>query len=109
MRFSRCRPVRLATSLLFACATTIAGAQSFPSKPIRVIVPFAAGAVVDLLARVLGNAVHESTGQPFLVEARAGGSSIIGMLACAKAAPDGYTLCLTNADSLSFNPALFSD
>ena len=61
------------------------------------------------MARAIGAAVQESTGQPFVVETRPGGSSIIGMLACAKSAPNGYTLCFTVADSLSYNPALFSD
>ena len=84
-------------------------ASTFPSRPVHVIVPFAAGGVVELLARALGAAFQESTGQPFIVETRAGGSSIIGMLACTKSPPDGYTLCITVADSLSLNPALFSD
>jgi tripartite-type tricarboxylate transporter receptor subunit TctC len=72
-----------------------------------VIIPFTA-AVLDALGRVIGNGFRESTGQPLLLEARPGASSIIGMLACAKAAPDGYTICMTNSDSLSYNPARFS-
>ena len=97
-----------AAVVLSLCAFT-AGAQPFPAKPIHVVVPFAAGGLVELLARTLGATVQESVGQPFIVETRPGGSSIIGMLACAKAAPDGYTMCFTVADSLSLNPALFSD
>lgn len=86
----------------------LAWAQSYPSKPIRMIIPFSGG-VLDGLGRVIGNLVRESIGQPLLMEARPGASSIIGMLACAKAAPDGYTICITNSDSLSYNPARFSD
>jgi tripartite-type tricarboxylate transporter receptor subunit TctC len=100
---------RIAVVLLGACWAACAAAQPFPSKPIRIIIPFAAGGSIDPLARVLGPSITESTGQPVVVENRPGGSSIIGMMACAKAVPDGYTVCLTTADSLSFNPALFSD
>ncbi len=100
---------RLCTSLLLVLAAPFAAAQTFPTKPIHVIVPFASGGLVELLARTLGAVVQESAGQPFVVETRPGGSSIIGMTACAKAAPDGYTMCFTVADSLSYNPALFSD
>ncbi len=100
---------RAAAVLVFAAASFAAGAQQFPAKPIHVIVPFASGGLVEIMARAMGAAVQESTGQPFVVETRPGGSSIIGMLACGRAAPDGYTMCFTVADSLSYNPALFSD
>jgi tripartite-type tricarboxylate transporter receptor subunit TctC len=84
-------------------------AQQFPQRPVRVIVPFAAGGLVDTLARTIGSQFQATTGQPMIVDTRPGGSSIIGMTACAKAPPDGYTLCFTVADSLSYNAALFSD
>jgi len=96
-----------AAALLAACCG--AQAQTFPSRPITVIIPFAAGGSVDAVVRTLGPFVTEFTGQPVVVENRPGGSSIIGMVACARATPDGHTLCVTTADSLSFNPALFSD
>jgi len=101
--------LNLAAGLLALCSAHWAGAQAFPTKPIRVIVPFAAGGLVDTVARTIGAAVTESVGQPVVVETRPGGSSIIGMLACAKAPADGYTLCFTVADSLSYNPHVFSD
>jgi tripartite-type tricarboxylate transporter receptor subunit TctC len=82
-------------------------AQTFPSKPVTLIVPYVAGGAVDATARAIGAPVGESIGQPVLVETRPGASSMIGMQACAKAAPDGHTLCLTVADSLSYNPLLF--
>ncbi|MSP97093.1 MAG: tripartite tricarboxylate transporter substrate binding protein [Betaproteobacteria bacterium] len=85
------------------------GAQQYPSKPIKIIVPLGAGAGVDLAARLFGAMVSDSMGQPVVVENRPGGSSILGMIACAKAPPDGHTLCMTVADSLSFNPAFFSN
>ncbi|MFM9971882.1 MAG: Bug family tripartite tricarboxylate transporter substrate binding protein [Burkholderiales bacterium] len=86
-----------------------ASAQNFPSKPIRIIVPYAAGGLVELMARSVGPFLTDSMGQPIVVETRPGGSAIIGMQACATAAPDGHTLCLAVADALSYNPALFSD
>lgn len=84
-------------------------AQTFPSKPIRIIVPYAAGGLVELMARSVGPMLTDSMGQPIVVETRPGGSAIIGMQACATSAPDGHTLCLAVADALSYNPALFSD
>ncbi|MCC6472365.1 MAG: tripartite tricarboxylate transporter substrate binding protein [Burkholderiales bacterium] len=95
-------------ALIGAVCVPPAAAQSFPAKPIQIIVPFSPGGVVDLLARVLGAQITESTGQPVIVTDRPGASSIIGMDACARAAPDGYTVCITVPDSLSYNPHLFS-
>ena len=85
-----------------------AAAQNYPSGPVRIIVPYSAGGLNDALARVTGAVVSESLGQPVIVEDRPGASSIMGMDACARAAPDGLTLCLTVADSLSYNPQLFA-
>lgn len=99
----------LSFALLAAAHLHVASAQTYPSKPVRIIVPIVAGAVLDALARTIGQQVSDSIGQPVLVENRPGGSSIIGMQACAKAAPDGYTLCMTVADSLSYVPHLFKN
>jgi tripartite-type tricarboxylate transporter receptor subunit TctC len=104
--------VRIVALSLALCAAThahVASAQAYPSKPVRVIVPIVAGAVLDALARTLGQQLSDSIGQPVLVENRPGGSSIIGMQACAKAPPDGYTLCIAVADSLSYVPHLFKN
>jgi tripartite-type tricarboxylate transporter receptor subunit TctC len=100
---------KVSSALFTALASFSASAQNFPSKPVHIIVPFAAGGLVESMARTLGSVFQESTGQPFIVETRPGGASIIGMNACAKAAPDGYTMCLTVADSLSYGPALYAD
>ena len=107
MRAIIIRIVSFSFALLAALPLDLALAQPYPSKPIRVIVPIVAGAVLDALARTIGQQVSDSIGQPVLVENRPGGSSIIGMQACARAAPDGYTLCMTVADSLSYVPHLF--
>lgn len=84
-------------------------AQTYPTKPINLIIPYAPGGAVDVLARTVGAAVSESIGQPVLVASMPGASTIIGMQACAKAVADGHTLCLTNADSLSYNPHVFKN
>ena len=87
-----------------ACAAAApAWADDFPSKPVRIIVPYAAGGVVDGLARVLGNGMREVLGQPVIVENRPGAGGVTGMQACGAAQPDGYTICFTVQDSLSYN------
>jgi tripartite-type tricarboxylate transporter receptor subunit TctC len=80
---------------LLLCATT-AGAQSFPSKPIRIIVPFPAGGTTDIVARLVGQRMQESMGQPVLIENQGGAGGTIGAATVAKAAPDGYTLLMHN-------------
>ena len=84
-------------------------AQAYPTKPVHIIVPYAPGGSVDVTARSIGPQVAESLGQPVVVENRPGASSIIGMQACAKAEPDGHTLCMTVADALSLNPHLIKN
>jgi tripartite-type tricarboxylate transporter receptor subunit TctC len=71
--------------------------QAYPNKPIRIIVPYPPGGSTDFLARLLGQKLTESWGQPVLVENRGGGNAIIGTEAAAKAAPDGYSLLLTSS------------
>jgi tripartite-type tricarboxylate transporter receptor subunit TctC len=81
-----------AAALVFACASSFA--QEYPTKPIRIIVPFAAGGPADVYARFLGVRLQEALGQPVVVEDRPGAGSIIGTDAVAKSAPDGYTLLM---------------
>ncbi len=81
-------------------------AQIYPSKPIRIIVPFPPGGVTDVVARILAARLSDHLGQQVVVENRAGGASTIGMGAVAKSAPDGYTLGVANL-TFSINPILF--
>jgi tripartite-type tricarboxylate transporter receptor subunit TctC len=83
----------LVVSAIFSVA---AHAQSFPSKPLRVIVPFPAGGTTDIVARLVGQRMSETMGQPVVVENRGGAGGTIGATEVAKAAPDGYTLLMHN-------------
>jgi len=84
----------IAAALLAALAAPLAGAQDYPNKPVRIIVPFAAGGPADVYARFIAQRLQESMGQTFIVDDRPGGGSIIGTDAVAKSPPDGYTLLL---------------
>ena len=93
--------------LLVVAAVAHALAQSpFPSKPVRIIVPFPPGGAVDPLVRALANGMTERLAQPVIVENRPGATGTIGMNACAKSAPDGYTLCFVTSDGMTVIPAL---
>jgi tripartite-type tricarboxylate transporter receptor subunit TctC len=101
----------LLMAMAMAMATSFAQqafAQTYPNGLIRIIVPYAAGGVTDSLARVVGAQVADAVGQPVIIENRPGASSMLGMQACANATPDGYTICVAVADSLSYNPQLFA-
>ena len=83
-----------------------ATAQTYPGKPVRLIVPFAPGGGTDILGRLLCQRLAESMGQPFLVDNRGGAGGIIGAELAAKSPPDGYTLLLGSPGPLAINPAL---
>jgi tripartite-type tricarboxylate transporter receptor subunit TctC len=88
-------------------SSQIAHSEDFPARPVRVIVPYAPGGPADILARVVGNGYRDRTGQPFIVENRPGGNMGIGAAACAKAKPDGYTICLLPMTAVSLSPHLY--
>ena len=84
------------TVLILAAAAN--AAEPFPTHPIRLIVPYPAGGGTDIVGRVLGQKLHESLGQPVVIDNRGGAGGTIGTAAAAKSAPDGYTLLLVRAD-----------
>jgi tripartite-type tricarboxylate transporter receptor subunit TctC len=95
---------------IFAAATIAAGpvsAQTYPAKPIRIVVSTSAGGVTDLSARILGNYITMKTGQPVVIDNRAGAGGNIAMDAVAKSAPDGYTLGVANTGNIVINPFLY--
>ena len=100
--------LRLLLTVVAAWFTQQAVAQNYPNGLIRIIVPYAAGGVTDSLARIVAAQFADAVGQPVVVENRPGASSMLGMQACANAKPDGYTICVAVADSLSYNPQLFA-
>src|SRR5262249_18387420 len=85
--------ITLAASTLCA-GPRAAAAQNFPSRPITIIVPFSAGGPTDTLARILGDHMRASLGQPVIVENVTGAGSTIGVARTARAEPDGYTICI---------------
>lgn len=81
-----------------------AWAQQWPAKPLRAILPFTPGGLADVVLRAVSAEMAKNIGQPVVVENRGGGATMIGAEACARAAPDGYTICLVAVDTTSITP-----
>src|SRR5215831_18600816 len=96
----------IAHALLAAGA---ASAQAYPSRPIKIIVPFLAGGTVDIVARQIGQQLSTLLGQPVVIDNRPGGGTTIALKAVATSEPDGYTLLLGSTGSLTINPILFKN
>ena len=103
MKIARC----LMSVLLGALVSFGATAQTYPSRPVKLIVPFAAGGAVDILGRIVANALTSATGQSFIVENKPGAGGLLAMEAVAKAAPDGYTLGVGSTGTMTVSPILF--
>jgi tripartite-type tricarboxylate transporter receptor subunit TctC len=95
---------RLAAVLGAALAPLPARADDFPAKPITLVVPFAAGGSIDVLARLAAQQAGSSLGQPILIDNRGGAAGLIGAASVAKAAPDGYTLLMASAAQVTIPP-----
>ena len=102
------RFLRLAATVVALGLPAASAAQdAYPTKPVRIIVPFAAGGVADLLPRVVGERLAQKWGQPVVIENKVGAAGNIGMAEGARAEPDGYTLLLAPTGNLTVNPKLF--
>jgi tripartite-type tricarboxylate transporter receptor subunit TctC len=104
MKLSR-RALALALALPFGSAATLAA--DYPTKPIKIIVPYAPGGGADSVARIVARKVSDSTGQVIVIENKGGAGAILGTEQVAKAEPDGYTLLLGQSGPISINPAVY--
>jgi tripartite-type tricarboxylate transporter receptor subunit TctC len=95
-----------AAAFALAAFAPLAAAQPYPSKPIRVVVPFPAGSATDTITRILGQSVSSAVGQPVLVDNKAGADGAIAAAEVAKAAPDGYTLLMATNSPMAAVPAM---
>jgi len=98
----------LVAAMLNAAAAVSAAAQTYPAKPITIIVPFAAGGPSDAMARILGERMRETLGQPFLIENMTGAGGSIGVGRAVRAAPDGYTISFGHLGTHVANAAIYS-
>ena len=100
------KALRVLLTGLSVLLPAVAAAQDFPSKPIKLIVPFPPGGPNDIIARLVGQRMSEITKQPVVIENRGGQAGVLGTDAIAKAAPDGYTIGIVSASSLVINPTM---
>jgi tripartite-type tricarboxylate transporter receptor subunit TctC len=104
------RIARIAALVALALAAAMpAQAQQYPSKPIRIVVPFAPGGTSDILARAIAPHLTSAWGQPLIVENRTGANGNVGADFVAKSAPDGYTMLLSDVGALSINPSVYQN
>jgi tripartite-type tricarboxylate transporter receptor subunit TctC len=100
-------PALLLAAVIGVAGASHAAAQDWPTRPVKVITTTSAGGLSDIFMRALGEELRQKWGQPLIVENRPGGSMNTGTRACADAQPDGYTICITNADAMLYNQFLF--
>lgn len=110
-RFARllCGAAVALTGLLLSSAAGAQSADSYPNRPVKILVPYAPGGATDIIARHLSTKLQEKLGQPFVVENRAGASGNIALEAAAKAPADGYTLLVGNVSTNAINESIFTE
>ncbi|MEI6304100.1 MAG: tripartite tricarboxylate transporter substrate binding protein, partial [Betaproteobacteria bacterium] len=95
------KTARILATVAFAAAASLAQAQAWPSRPVKLVVPFSPGGFTDVVARILGQKLTESLGQPVIIENKPGAGSTIGSDYVAKSKPDGYTLVMVSTTQVS--------
>jgi len=103
------KPRYLAVAACFTAASAVALAQSYPNRPVRLIVPLAPGGTTDIMARVMSQHLAGALGQPLVAENRAGAGGTVGTDLVAKAPPDGYTLLIISTDTYTTNAVLYKN
>jgi tripartite-type tricarboxylate transporter receptor subunit TctC len=94
-------------AILFALVPSLAFSQGYPSRPVKVIIPFAPGGASDLVGRIIQPRLSELLGQQIIIENRPGASGNVGLEAAARSAPDGYSIFLGNSGTVAINPGVF--
>ncbi len=98
-----------AALVVVSCLSSLANAQTYPDRPIKILVPLAAGSAVDIVARLVADKMGEQLGQRPFVETMPGAAGLIGMRTGARAAPDGYTVIVPNDSVLTMLPNMKAD
>lgn len=100
---------QICCALVFGIVAASSGAQNFPDRPIRIVVPYVPGGSTDLLSRLLGEAASETLGQNVIVENRPGAGGMVGTAFVAKSAPDGHTIVICTVGTCAVNPTLIKN
>src|SRR5438132_11522926 len=106
MRTAVAALLRIACLALLGIAPALA--QTYPAKPVRILIAQAPGSATDVISRVVANRLSEALGQPIVIEARPGAGGVVGTEAAARSAPDGYTLFMANNSTHGSNPAVYA-
>lgn len=99
-------PRRLLVAVILVGSASLAGAQNYPSRPVRLVVPFPPGGTIDMVGRLVAQGLSDRLGQTVVVDNRAGAGGIVGGEVVAKSSPDGHTLCLCSAGAMISSPLL---
>ena len=102
------RIARVALCASAVVAASLAGAQTYPAKPIKLLVPLAAGSTADIVSRYAGQELAKALGQPVVIENKPGAGGTIAMAELARAPADGYTIAFASQGTLVFNQAIFA-
>ena len=103
------RSIPIVSLIAAVFASSMAAAQDYPSRPVKALTTTSAGGISDIFMRALGDELHKRWGQPIVVENRPGGMQNLGARACTEAAPDGYTICILNAEPVAYNQFLLKN